>query len=291
MVFGFPIELSSEIRKLVIEELHDMKMIEDDGGFRQMIHDCAYVGRRHIDGNGVNRCRRVTKPHPKRCECISSLTITDEYDGAAFEVENHGYIAMAFLDRNFIDGQISKILESRPGEFSLEVAFLDILNNIPRHMEMTGHIEYGHMLREVEDIPFKGSSIGKAGIGKAEIDLTDGIASSAGHPLDIEVQVDRFRSYGHHTESSRGTSPQNEISAPTYRAVKLIPFVFDGEDHRTSLIGCLHIGISDQTESVIQQGLWTCFPSDRDAWSLLFIGSYVHFLFKPKVSFERKNLS
>jgi hypothetical protein len=42
--------------------------------------------------------------------------------------------------------------------------------------------------------------------------------------------------------------------------VKLIPLVLDGEDHLDFLMGCLHIGIADKTESVIQQACGNASP-------------------------------
>jgi len=202
----------------------------------------------------------VTKPHPEGFEGIGPLTITDEYDGSAFEVEDNGDIAVTFLYCDLIDGQIPHVFEYRPGELLLEVPLLDILDDIPRHMEMTGHIKDRHMLREFKDIPLEGSGIREAGIGKAKINLTNRLTVSTRNPLYVQVQINHFRSYGYHAEASGRTSSQNKIPAPADRTMKLIPLVLDGKNYLASLVYRSHIGVADQTESVVQQACGQASP-------------------------------
>jgi hypothetical protein len=38
-------------------------------------------------------------------------------------------------------------------------------------MEMAGHVENGHMLRKLQDVPLETAGIGKSGIGKTEVYL------------------------------------------------------------------------------------------------------------------------
>src|SRR5690606_3788044 len=113
---------------------------------------------------------------------------------------------------------------------------LDILNDIPGYLEMAGYVEDGHVVREFEGVPLEGPGIGEAGIGKAEIDLTNRLAASPRNPLYVEVQKAHLRSYGHHAEPSRRTSPEDEIFAPACRATKFVSLVFDGKDDLALLI-------------------------------------------------------
>jgi hypothetical protein len=46
------------------------------------------------------------------------------------------------------------------------------------------------MLGKLENISFKGAGIGIPGIGKPEVHLTDGVAAHAGHPLNIQIEID-----------------------------------------------------------------------------------------------------
>jgi hypothetical protein len=85
------------------------------------------------------------------------LAVADEYDGAAFEVDGHGRVAVSFACGSLIYGQIPEVFEHRSGELLLEVPLLDILDGIPGHMEMAGHVEDRHMLRELENVPFEGA--------------------------------------------------------------------------------------------------------------------------------------
>ena len=237
-----------------------MKMIEDDGGIRKVLHHRAHVGGGHIDRDGFHRCPRMAKSFPERNECVSSLAVTDEYDGPAFEVEDHSNIGVALLHRDLIDGQIPEVLEGKPGKLLLEVPFLDILDDIPGDMEMAGHVEDGHVLREFEDIALEGTGIGETGIGKTEFHLADGIASPAGDALHIQAQKDCLRPYGNQPESSRRASSENKIPAPACRAMKPVSFMRDREDHLAFLICRLHICIADETESMIQKACGHASP-------------------------------
>lgn len=65
LVFGFPVEVPSEIGQLVVEELHYVEMVEHNNGPGKMLHHGAAIGRGHVDGNGVNRCLRMLQPFPE----------------------------------------------------------------------------------------------------------------------------------------------------------------------------------------------------------------------------------
>ena len=128
-----------------------------------------------------------------------------------------------------------------------------------RH-EDAGPLEDGHVLRELEDIPLEGTGVGETRIGKTEVYLADGIAPSARNALHIQVQKDCLRPYGNQTESSRRASSENKIPAPACRAMKLVSFMRDCEDHLASLICRLHVCIADETESMIQKACGHAAP-------------------------------
>jgi len=44
LVLGLSVEASPKIGELVVEEFHDVEMIEDDGSLRKVFHHCAPVG-------------------------------------------------------------------------------------------------------------------------------------------------------------------------------------------------------------------------------------------------------
>src|SRR5664280_820684 len=233
----------------------------------------------------------MVQPFPERFKRFGTLAVTDEYDGAAFEVERYREIAMSLLHRNFIDGHVPEILEDRAREPLLEVPFLDIRDGIPGNREMPGYVEYGHVLRQFQDIPLKGAGIGEAGIGKPQVHLADRAALPACYPLDVEIQKDHLRSYRQRAKPPRHTSSQYEIPTSACRAMEFIPLVFHRENHLAFFICRPHIGVADKTESMIQKTCGHVSPPIRDAWSLLFMGLYVHIFFKGKVRFDRKNLN
>jgi len=200
LVGGFPVKVSAKSRQLVVEELHHMEMIKDNGGPGEMVHDSAYVCGRHIDGNGFDPCPGMAQLFPERFQCLCPFPITHKYDSATVQIENDGHIAVSFLDRNLINGHMAEVLERRMGELLLQMPFLDILDGIPGDAQVPGHIQDCHVLRKVQGIPLKGPGIGEAGIGEAELYLADRRATPARYPLDVEIKKDHLRSYRNRAE-------------------------------------------------------------------------------------------
>ena len=91
------VKVPSEIGQLVVEELHHMKMIEDDGGPKKVRQYGTHADGGHSDGDGLHLCRRMAQPFPESLECICSLAVADEYDGTAFEIEDDGDVLVSFL--------------------------------------------------------------------------------------------------------------------------------------------------------------------------------------------------
>jgi hypothetical protein len=88
-----------------------------------MFHHRTHVGRRHINGNGLYPCRRMTKSFPEGFEGVGRFPVTDEYDGAVFEVEDYGRIVVSLLYCDLIDGQVPEVFEHLPGELLLRYRF------------------------------------------------------------------------------------------------------------------------------------------------------------------------
>jgi len=54
-----------------------------------MIEHRPYVRGGHVESDGLDGCGRVAQSFSERLQCIRPLAVTDEDDGAAFEVEGH----------------------------------------------------------------------------------------------------------------------------------------------------------------------------------------------------------
>jgi hypothetical protein len=78
-------------------------------------------------------------------------------------------------------------------------------------------------------ISFKGTAIGKSGVGKSELLLTDLPTTPTFKPLNLIIQKHSFRSDRNHPESPGKCTPKDNVPTPTVRAPKLSPFPSDGK--------------------------------------------------------------
>lgn len=76
-----------------------------------------------------------------------------------FVKEESGYrikrsieIAVSFADGDFIDGDLLEPVQLGAGKASAQAPFLDVLDDVPTHPEMPGHIFDGHVPGQFQGI-------------------------------------------------------------------------------------------------------------------------------------------
>ena len=117
------------------------------------------------------------------------------------------------------------------------------------------------MSRQLQGISFKGVTIGKPGIGKSEILLTDLPTTSTFKPLNRIIQEHSFRSDRNHPESPGKCASEDNVPTSTVRAPKLPSFALDGKDDRSFFVSGANILIANQTKTVIQKTRGHASPS------------------------------
>ena len=93
-------------------------------------------------------------------------------NAAALVVEDHGQIAMAFADRDLVDGQDAQPLIIGLPILSLQELPIDGLDRFPVQSQMAGDFLDGHDLRQFEHIARQ--SLGHPQVGIEQIELFDG---------------------------------------------------------------------------------------------------------------------
>jgi hypothetical protein len=120
--------------------------------------------------------------------------------------------------------------------------------------------------------------------------LTDAVTVQTANPLNLQLQIDDFKSHGKCLESSPGCPPQDNFLTPTDRTIQLVSFVRNGEDNRIALILCFNIIVAYNTESMIQNARGHASPFvNRKSWSIPFWG-FMSIFSTRKVRIKRMNL-
>jgi hypothetical protein len=104
---------------------------------------------------------------------------------------------MPLADRHLIDGDLLQFLQLGLGETSLQIAFLDVFDDVPTDVEMQGGVLDGGELRELQRVAFEGVRVGPAGIGKGHLDLPGAFALKANDARHIDHEKGRLQADGH----------------------------------------------------------------------------------------------
>jgi hypothetical protein len=109
-------QLTAELLKLVIEQLDHMKVIENDRGRWQVFRDGTYVGLGHAHGHGLDACPGSPQPSPERLQRFGPVAIADKDHTPGVQIQNDCQILLTLADGDLVDGDLSQVLQLRPGE-------------------------------------------------------------------------------------------------------------------------------------------------------------------------------
>ena len=104
-------------------------------------------------------------------------------------------------------------------------------------------------------------AIGKSGVGKSDLLLTDLPTTPTFESLNLIIQKHSFRSDRNHPESSGKGTPKDNVPTATLRTPKLSPFALDGKDDGTFLVSSANVVIANQTKTVVQKTRGHASPS------------------------------
>ena len=194
------VQLTTEGAELVVEQLDDVEVIEHVYGPRQVVAHRPDVGRRHVRGHRFDLGPRPPQPPPERLEGIDTLAVADKHHRSGEQVQHHRQVAMALADGDLVDGDLLELVQLGLAETLLQGAGLDVLDHVPAHLEMLGHVLDGHVLRQLQDVPFEGAAVVLLGVGKTQLDLPCQAAVETVDPRHLEVQQDRLATDRHGPE-------------------------------------------------------------------------------------------
>ena len=145
-----------------------------------------------------------------------------------------------------------KVLQFRPVKTPFQVSLLDFLDYIPTDAQVVGDILDGHVPQEFQGVPLKGFGVRHAGIGKANLDLSDDFALAALHPGDRQIQVHRFAANGNRPEATNALPSAKHVFRPASRTATRLPWLLDPENHRTLDILSLPVPVATHPKCMVK---------------------------------------
>src|SRR5258708_6759315 len=159
---------------------------------------------------------------------------------------------MAFAYVDLVDGDLPQVAQVGSSKTALQVAFLDVLDDVPTDVQVPGHGLDGHMVRQLQGIALEGTGVAPARIGETEVHLADQIASPAADAL--------YRQHQGHTSPANGNSPQttldhtaaNDVAGTTSRTSPMLGRLADGEQSMTRFILGANVLIATDAKGMVQ---------------------------------------
>ena len=166
---------------------HDMKQVENDldvRDFRPYGHDIRVP---HIHHHGFQRLSlHPAHAREKSPEGSRFAVFADPNHTAGLVIQDHGQIAVAFADRDFVDGQDAKPPVVGLPKLFFQELLIDGFDRFPVQSQMAGDLLDGHDLREPKDIARQ--PLGHPQIGIEKIQLLDGSLLAVGTD-DLPIQA------------------------------------------------------------------------------------------------------
>ena len=110
-VFDCSVQFPPQVRKLVVEELYDVKAVKDQHGIGQMGSHGVDVRGRHIGGDGLDLRAATTQAFPEIYQGIPAFPMPHVDHHSRFEVQDNSQVTMAFANGNLVDGDLPQVFQ------------------------------------------------------------------------------------------------------------------------------------------------------------------------------------
>src|SRR5437899_1253016 len=145
-----------------------MKAIKDQSGVGQSPGDGVDVGRTHVRGHGLDLSPTASQPLPEGFQGVCSLAPADVDDGPAFQVQDNRQVAVAVADGDFVDGNLSQLLQLGSAEAAAQILLVNLLDEVPTDSQVVGDVLDGHAATQFQGIAGKSLGVAAAWVGKVE---------------------------------------------------------------------------------------------------------------------------
>jgi hypothetical protein len=229
-----------------VEQSHHMKQVEDDGHMRDFLLDGQNIGFPHIHNDGVQSLSltiRHSRKEPFKRSCLAIFAHPDH--SASLIVQNDRQIAVAFADRDLVDGQDAKSLIIGLTIVLFQKPAIDGFDRFPVQSQMFGHLLDSHEPAQFVNIPSQ--SVGDPQIGIEQIQVLDQDTLTLGaEDLSIlTLDPDSGRAEVQIPDCSLLFAVNSDCLAATDMAQRMKPLVWN--DFNPSTIGFLGYPLLDDT--------------------------------------------
>ena len=103
-----------------------------------------------MHGHRVDYRPGAVQALPERLQSVGPLALAHEDDGAADQIPDHGGVALLFAQVDLVEGDLLEVGQPGTRQAALQVAFLDVLDDVSTDAQVRGHGLDGHVLRQLQ---------------------------------------------------------------------------------------------------------------------------------------------
>src|SRR5262249_10353135 len=153
---------------------------------------------------------------------------------------------------DLVDGQLLEVGQARPGEAALQVALLDVLDDVPADAQVGGHGLDGHVLRQLQGVALEGAGVAAARVGEGHVHLADGATGRATDALHGQGDGHGPTADGHGPEAALDLAAADDPAAAAGGAAPVLGALADGERHGALGVVGLDVVVAADGEGVVQ---------------------------------------
>jgi len=185
---ALPLKLAAEFIHRPVDEGGEVVMIENDGDAGEVFFDGPDVGVADVHGHGPEIGRPAGEGFEEGNDAFAAFSFGEVEDASAGEIDDDGHVNVAFADAEFINGDVTDVLETDVAVFALEGAAVDILDQVPSGPEEEGAGGDGGEFKQFEDQALEGAGIGETRSGEGEMGPGEGSAVAAFQPMHDQIE-------------------------------------------------------------------------------------------------------
>ena len=160
---------------------------------------------------------------------------------------------MSLAHGNLVDGDGPQVFEFGLGEPPRQIAFLNLLDQVPTDTQMRGHVADGHPFGQFQRVPLEGLSIAPSRVGKGDLDLTHQPALPTFHTSDGKDDQCRSTANGQGAEPPLDLAPTDDLAGTASRTAASLGLLVDSEDHLAILIVGTGVLIASDAKGMIHK--------------------------------------
>src|SRR5262249_25351305 len=152
---------------------------------------------------------------------------------------------------DLVDGHDGDVIEPGLGEAAHEVALLDVLDHVPTHIQVRGHVADRHAPGQLQRVAFEGSGVAAPWVGEGDLDLPHDSTDEALHSRDQEDDHRRPTADGLGPEAALDPAARPHRAGATGRTVAHLQVLPDREVHFTAPVIRADVPVATDAEGVI----------------------------------------